>query len=281
MIKSTTTKQWASRIVFLLLVLFTLPDGLSAAEPSIAEKMWGPTLAEIQKVFGGADREFADITVNDGFNTYYGRTDHLSLKDREMLTIFLLTVLGKPEELDAHLGVALRLGWKFEEIREAMILSTVAAGWPAGVSALRKLYAWAAAHKITPAPPLDFRENYRSTDWVQKGMTRGAAVYGRKVWDDYLARLQRVNPELAGITVAVFYGKLLTRPMFSEKLKELCLVAGNAALGRADELALHLKGALKTGATIPEVREVLFHVNLYAGIGATTLGAETFLSIVQ
>jgi 4-carboxymuconolactone decarboxylase len=41
-----------------------------------------------------------------------------------------------------------------------------------------------------------------------------------------------------------------------------------AALGRHEELALHVRATRNTGVTPVELREVLLHVSVYAGVPA-------------
>jgi alkylhydroperoxidase/carboxymuconolactone decarboxylase family protein YurZ len=41
-----------------------------------------------------------------------------------------------------------------------------------------------------------------------------------------------------------------------------------AALGRHEELALHVRATRNTGVTPEELREVLLHVSVYAGVPA-------------
>ena len=41
-----------------------------------------------------------------------------------------------------------------------------------------------------------------------------------------------------------------------------------AALGRADELALHIRATENTGATPSDIAEALLHVAIYAGVPA-------------
>jgi alkylhydroperoxidase/carboxymuconolactone decarboxylase family protein YurZ len=40
------------------------------------------------------------------------------------------------------------------------------------------------------------------------------------------------------------------------------------ALGREDELALHLRAARRNGVTVEEIRELLLHCAVYAGVPA-------------
>jgi 4-carboxymuconolactone decarboxylase len=58
-------------------------------------------------------------------------------------------------------------------------------------------------------------------------------------------------------------GSGLTRPQRS--LVTLALLAG---LGRHEELAMHVRAALRNGLTPAEISEVLMHVAVYAGVPA-------------
>ena len=62
------------------------------------------------------------------------------------------------------------------------------------------------------------------------------------------------------------YGDLWQRPGLSPKLRSLTMVAMMAAVGRPNELRVHLNGAVKNGCTADEVREVLLQVALYCGL---------------
>jgi 4-carboxymuconolactone decarboxylase len=61
----------------------------------------------------------------------------------------------------------------------------------------------------------------------------------------------------------VWAGTGLSRPQRS--MITLALLAG---LGRHDELAMHVRAALRNGVTPAEISEVLLHVAVYAGVPA-------------
>ena len=66
----------------------------------------------------------------------WGR-DGLDKRTRSMLTLTILTVLGKMTELKAHTRGALRNGVTVDEIKEVLVHATIYAGIPAGVDAFR------------------------------------------------------------------------------------------------------------------------------------------------
>ena len=61
----------------------------------------------------------------------------LDLKTRSMVTVAMLTALGKQTELKGHVRGALNNGATPEEIREIMLHATVYCGFPAAIDAFR------------------------------------------------------------------------------------------------------------------------------------------------
>jgi 4-carboxymuconolactone decarboxylase len=57
-----------------------------------------------------------------------------------------------------------------------------------------------------------------------------------------------------------------SRPNLAIRDRSLITVAMLAALGRQDELAGHLRGALNVGLSREELIEVLMQVGVYAGV---------------
>ncbi|MCG6534247.1 MAG: carboxymuconolactone decarboxylase family protein [Syntrophales bacterium LBB04] len=247
-------------------------------ESGAAEKMWGPALPLIDAALKQVDEEFAEITIESGFNTLYGRSQ-LDLKTRELCTITMLTCLGKTEELNLHLTVAMRVGWKVEEIRELMLLCVIPAGWPPVIDALRFLGTWCEKNTIPMPPGKKLRKEYGKTDWYKTGKKKCAKLYGKKIWKQYCRRIAAVDPDLAEYTVSELYGKLLSRDTIDDKTRELCFVAGTGAIRSKSTLKMHISGALNSGATPAEVKEALYHIGSYAGLGASLEAIEVYMDM--
>lgn len=64
------------------------------------------------------------------------------------------------------------------------------------------------------------------------------------------------------------WGSLWSRTHFSRRERSLVTIALLAGLGREEELALHFRAIRNTGASQEDVREVLLHVAVYAGVPA-------------
>ena len=64
------------------------------------------------------------------------------------------------------------------------------------------------------------------------------------------------------------WGTLWADETLDRRTRSLITIAILAALGRHEELALHLRATTSTGATPDEVRAALMHVAVYAGVPA-------------
>ena len=73
------------------------------------------------------------------------------------------------------------------------------------------------------------------------------------------------------------WGGVWTRPDLDRRTRSLITIGILAALGRREELILHLKASKNTGATPEEILEALLHVAVYAGVPA----ANTAVAIAK
>ena len=76
-----------------------------------------------------------------------------------------------------------------------------------------------------------------------------------------------------------------TRPGLSLRDRSLLTLTLLTALGRDEELPMHVRGAINNGVTPDEIREVFMHTSVYAGIpvanAAMHVAARTLREIQQ
>jgi 4-carboxymuconolactone decarboxylase len=77
--------------------------------------------------------------VEFAFGDIYSRPG-LSLRDRELATVAMLTVLDRGPELRVHLGLALNAGLTAGELEEVIIQTVPYAGFPTAMHALQALH---------------------------------------------------------------------------------------------------------------------------------------------
>jgi 4-carboxymuconolactone decarboxylase len=64
------------------------------------------------------------------------------------------------------------------------------------------------------------------------------------------------------------WGSVWTREALDRRTRSAMTLAILTALGRENEIPLHVRGALRNGLTAEEIGEVLLHTAVYAGVPA-------------
>ncbi|HYD62743.1 MAG TPA: carboxymuconolactone decarboxylase family protein [Noviherbaspirillum sp.] len=107
-------------------------DGLRMRKQVMGEEF-------VEKAFANAD-EFTmplqEFVTRNAWGTVWCR-DGLDLKTRSLVTVSILTALGRAQELKGHLRGALNNGATPEEIREVLLHAAVYCGMPLAVDAFR------------------------------------------------------------------------------------------------------------------------------------------------
>jgi 4-carboxymuconolactone decarboxylase len=104
-------------------------------------------------------------------------------------------------------------------------------------------------------------------DWMGRGMEVAGKLWGARAGGRELPA-QKLAPEFFGLVAQFVFGMFWSRPNLDMRSRSLCTVAQLAALGKLDELRLHLHGALNLGITRDELVEVLMQTACYAGVPA-------------
>ena len=102
----------------------------------------------------------------------------------------------------------------------------------------------------------------------ENGMRVRREVLGDEHVDLATARVTELDADFQRFITEVAWGSLWARPDLDRRTRSLITIAILAALGRHEELALHLRASKNTGATPHEIAEALMHVAVYAGVPA-------------
>jgi len=105
-------------------------------------------------------------------------------------------------------------------------------------------------------------------DLRERGLKLRKEIFGSAEVEKRERAFGDFGEPLQHIINAWAYGEVWSRPGLSRKARSLAVVAINAAIGRPQELKVHVKGALANGCTRDEIREVLLLVAVYCGIPA-------------
>lgn len=105
------------------------------------------------------------------------------------------------------------------------------------------------------------------TDY-DRGIEIRRAVLGDEYVEAALARQDEFTAPFQDFITRYAWGDVWARPGLDRRTRSCLTVALLAALGRDRELAVHIRGALRNGVTADELREVLIHTAIYAGVPA-------------
>ena len=111
-----------------------------------------------------------------------------------------------------------------------------------------------------------------SGEWSEKGLAARREVLGAEYVDQALKNVDEFSQPLQEMLNEYCWGWLWNRDELPRKTRSLLNIALLSVLNRPHELRLHVKGALRNGCTRAEIREVLLHVGVYAGVPAAVDG---------
>lgn len=100
------------------------------------------------------------------------------------------------------------------------------------------------------------------------GMRVRRAVLGDAHVDRAAAAATAFDAPFQQFITETAWGTLWADDALDRRTRSLVTIAILAALGRHEELALHLRATVNTGATPSEIRAALMHVAVYAGVPA-------------
>jgi 4-carboxymuconolactone decarboxylase len=101
-----------------------------------------------------------------------------------------------------------------------------------------------------------------------RGLALRTELFGREAVEKRQNAFGAFGRPLQHIINAYAYGDVWSRSALPLATKSLAMVAMMAAAGHANELRVHLKGALKNGCRPEEIQEILLLLALYCGIPA-------------
>jgi 4-carboxymuconolactone decarboxylase len=103
-------------------------------------------------------------------------------------------------------------------------------------------------------------------DLAEKGLKLRKEMFGNEAVEKRLNAFGTFGEPLQNIINAYAYGDVWSRDALPLATKSLAMIAMMAAVGRANELSVHIKGALANGCSAEQIQEILLLVAMYCGI---------------
>ena len=107
-----------------------------------------------------------------------------------------------------------------------------------------------------------------STELYKRGLEIRRRVLGDEYVDNALANVDAFNSEFQELVSEYCWGKVWGRSALSDQQRSLNNLSMMAALNRPHEFKIHMRGALRNGCSLDEIRDTLLQVAIYCGIPA-------------
>jgi 4-carboxymuconolactone decarboxylase len=99
-----------------------------------------------------------------------------------------------------------------------------------------------------------------------QGMTVRRAVLGDAYVDRATAAATDFTADFQDLVTRYAWGDIWSRPGLDRRTRSCVTLAVLAAMSHDEELAMHVPAALRNGVATDEIKEVLLHVAIYAGV---------------
>ena len=105
-------------------------------------------------------------------------------------------------------------------------------------------------------------------DAYERGMRVRREVLGDEHVDRAAAAASEFGADFQDLITRYAWGEVWTRPGLDRRTRSAITLTALTALGRHEELALHVKAALRNGLAREEIEEVLLQSAIYCGVPA-------------
>jgi len=102
----------------------------------------------------------------------------------------------------------------------------------------------------------------------ERGMQVRREVLGDEHVDRAAARTTELTAPFQDLITRYAWGEIWTRPGLSRAERSMITLTALAALRQEEELAMHVRAAVRNGLTTAQITEVLLQVAIYAGVPA-------------
>ena len=117
-------------------------------------------------------------------------------------------------------------------------------------------------------------------DIDKRAQTMRRAVLGTAHAERTAKNRSKFNEDFFNLIARFAWGEVWSRPGLDVKTRSMLTIAMLVAMGKTEELRLHIRATRNTGVTQEEVSEILIHATVYAGVpaafGAFQVAAEVY-----
>jgi 4-carboxymuconolactone decarboxylase len=114
----------------------------------------------------------------------------------------------------------------------------------------------------------------------KRGMKIRREVLGDEHVDDAVARATPFTADFQEFITRYAWGEIWSRPGLDRRVRSCITLTALMALGRLDELELHVRAAVRNGLSEDEIKEVLLQGAIYCGVPAANAAFAVAQSVL-
>jgi 4-carboxymuconolactone decarboxylase len=119
-----------------------------------------------------------------------------------------------------------------------------------------------------------------SEDAYERGMRIRREVLGDEHVDSAIEGTTEHTADFQDLITRYAWGEIWARPGLDRPTRSAVTIAALVALGRFDELPMHIRAARRNGMTVDEIGEVLLQTAIYCGVPAANSAFQVFQDVL-
>jgi 4-carboxymuconolactone decarboxylase len=124
-------------------------------------------------------------------------------------------------------------------------------------------------------------DEHSEPDPYDEGMRVRRAVLGDEHVDRAVANTDAFTEPFQDLITRYAWGSVWAREGLDRRTRSCITLALMCALGHQDELAMHVRAALRNGLTAADISEVLLHTAVYAGVPAANSALKIAKTVLE
>lgn len=115
----------------------------------------------------------------------------------------------------------------------------------------------------------------------ERGMKIRREVLGDDHVDRAIERATELTEEFQDFITRYAWGEIWSRPGLGRRARSCITLTALVALGRFEELEMHIRAARRNGLTNDEIKEVLLQTAVYCGVPAANSAFAVFQRVAE
>ena len=196
----------------------------------------------------------------------------LSMEQRSLATISIITVLRRDDNLKGHIHSGLDVGLTAEQIVEVMLQLIFYTGAPIANTALRVAHDVFKERGIRVSPYQVYNPNEDPEELYRRGLAIRQEVMGETFAGD-LEVGDEVDRDWERYLLEYLWGSVWTRPGLDRQSRCLCTLTALTIVGTDQSISYYIRAALRLGFAAAQIKELFFHLSFYTGVSLARRGS--------